>query len=288
MHKRIISKTSSTLSYQGVQRRATAQCLIPVNLPSSEVPAPCRNCPLLLVSSPYEKCALRASCPAYRAFQNRLSSSACIQYNNRMCCYCGSVMHEPFECKICQRVQPLNTKVSYFELLNDGKASFDMDFSKVKKRYLALQRRLHPDQFNSDPNESFKAADWSANINRAYETLRDPLKRAIYLYNFLSTEKYCEEKSGSSLDQDELLEILDLREALENSTSATTTMLLLSDARDTWKQTLHDLGRSFNTLSFKAARHCIDKLKFYETVIEAAEIRHESHNHQDYNKDQIK
>lgn len=71
---------------------------------------------------------------------------------------------------------------SFFDLLV-GDATFEIDLSSTRQRYLQLQRLLHPDNYAGAGREleSLRAADWSSYVNRAYETLRDPLQRAIYL-----------------------------------------------------------------------------------------------------------
>ena len=72
--------------------------------------------------------------------------------------------------------------LSYFDVLNRGTCTYDLDLAKVRRRFHALQRQLHPDNFGGDaPEECQKAAEWSSFVNGAYETLRDPLLRAIYM-----------------------------------------------------------------------------------------------------------
>lgn len=70
---------------------------------------------------------------------------------------------------------------NYFELLG-AKPSFCVDIHGLKTRYLELQRQVHPDNFASDSDriqrESVQRVSY---LNQAYETLKSPLQRAIYL-----------------------------------------------------------------------------------------------------------
>ena len=70
---------------------------------------------------------------------------------------------------------------NYFELLN-LEPSFDLDPAALEKAYFAEQRKYHPDRFaTKPPTEKHAAMQRSVDINNAYNTLKDPLKRAQYL-----------------------------------------------------------------------------------------------------------
>jgi molecular chaperone HscB len=72
--------------------------------------------------------------------------------------------------------------LSFFDILNQGNVAFDVDLKRVRKEYLELQRRLHPDQFQGtlDKMSTTLASDWSAFVNQGYKVLTSPLHRAIY------------------------------------------------------------------------------------------------------------
>lgn len=87
---------------------------------------------------------------------------------------------------------------------------------------------------------------------------------------------YDEERAGGDLDQEELLEILELRETLEGCKNPSEAQEVLNQARRTREEILARLAAAFRECNLDKAHHEIDRLKFYETVIEAAETRHES------------
>lgn len=70
---------------------------------------------------------------------------------------------------------------NYFELfgLSEG---FELDLSDLSARYQKLQKALHPDKFASaSERERRISLQQAAQINSAFQTLKDPLSRARYL-----------------------------------------------------------------------------------------------------------
>jgi molecular chaperone HscB len=82
----------------------------------------------------------------------------------------------------------------FFELLKIPR-SFDIDMEQLNQNYFKLQQELHPDKTKDDGLKS-------AQVNEAYNTLKNRLKRAEYL-------------AGGNLQAspDLLMEIMELRES---------------------------------------------------------------------------
>lgn len=141
----------------------------------------CSGCPLFLASK--GPCALYSTCPIYQ--QQEFFSSASPSSNPPRKCYCcfeqlDAIM--PIQCPSCRRIQSRqHLGLNHFQLLQDGRVSFEIDKRRLRQRYLDFQRILHPDQFTGHAEETAKAVDWSVHLNIAYETLKSDLKRAIYL-----------------------------------------------------------------------------------------------------------
>lgn len=71
--------------------------------------------------------------------------------------------------------------LDYFALFNLPPV-FDLDMAQLKSRYLERAREVHPDRFvQAGAREQRQALEHSANLNEAYETLKDPTQRARYL-----------------------------------------------------------------------------------------------------------
>ncbi|WP_279245747.1 Fe-S protein assembly co-chaperone HscB [Candidatus Litorirhabdus singularis] len=103
---------------------------------------------------------------------------------------------------------------SYFALF-DLPVRFEVDDQNVAQRYRALQKQLHPDRHAAgNPQEQRLAVQYSAFVNEAYETLRNPLRRAIYM---LAQQGYDRDVlSSRQVDGGFLIQQMDLREKLES------------------------------------------------------------------------
>jgi Fe-S protein assembly co-chaperone HscB len=76
--------------------------------------------------------------------------------------------------------------LSHFQLLNSGLVEFSdapgTKLAGIKRKFLDLQVEVHPDSFAAKGGEQKRRAeDWSGRVNEAYQTLRDPLSRALYI-----------------------------------------------------------------------------------------------------------
>lgn len=100
---------------------------------------------------------------------------------------------------------------TYFELFAQPKG-FVLDQAALSDKYLELQKVNHPDRVASgSDSDKRKAAQLTARVNEAYETLRNPLKLAIYLLE----EEGIEIEHNPTLDPMFLMEQIELREELE-------------------------------------------------------------------------
>jgi molecular chaperone HscB len=100
----------------------------------------------------------------------------------------------------------------FFDLPHD----LAIDLKDLEKRFYALSRELHPDKFaRRSEAEREKALDDSATLNDAYRTLRDPIRRALYL---LKREGFDIGEQGSKDVPPELLEeMFELNMAIEEA-----------------------------------------------------------------------
>lgn len=59
---------------------------------------------------------------------------------------------------------------------------YNLDLARLEKSFRDLQWRLHPDKFSMKPEaEQNYSAGQSSLVNKAYQTLKDPLARGQYL-----------------------------------------------------------------------------------------------------------
>lgn len=90
---------------------------------------------------------------------------------------------------------------NYFALF-DILPTFNINFDELERKYIELSKEFHPD-VNKGKFEDI------ANINKAYEVLKSPLKRAEYLLDFFDVEN-----KEDYLNSEILNESMEIREYL--------------------------------------------------------------------------
>lgn len=92
--------------------------------------------------------------------------------------------------------------------------AFQLDLDQLSARYLELARGVHPDRFaDASEAEQRRALEQSANLNEAYQTLKNPAKRARYLLAISGHELPLE---VTVHDPEFLLQQMQWREELED------------------------------------------------------------------------
>ncbi|KAF2463012.1 Co-chaperone Hsc20 [Lindgomyces ingoldianus] len=91
---------------------------------------------------------------------------------------------------------------------------FSIDLPSLKKEFLQLQARAHPDLHPAENKN--KAQALSARINEAYNTLQSPLLRAQYLLSLRGIDVH-EDETAKVEDPELLMEVLETREQIEEA-----------------------------------------------------------------------
>jgi molecular chaperone HscB len=114
---------------------------------------------------------------------------------------------------------------NYFTLF-DLPTVFPIDENLLQQRYGQLQRQFHPDRcIHTSALEKLQAQQQSADINAAYQTLRDPLKRGFHLVEILGGTL----PSYTTTDASILIESMEQREALEEAETPLALQHLLTE-----------------------------------------------------------
>lgn len=104
--------------------------------------------------------------------------------------------------------------MNYFELF-DLPFQFDIEMARVSDSYLELQRTVHPDKFaHAGEHEKLIAVQKSAQVNDAFQTLKQPLLRAQYMLAEQGVDLQIEQKTLQ--DPAFLMQQMALREQLED------------------------------------------------------------------------
>jgi len=145
--------------------------------------------------------------------------------------------------------------------------TFDLDVPALDRLYFDLQRQLHPDRFaTKSPKEKALSQQQATALNDAYETLKDPLKRADYLVHLEGIDVLPE---GCNLVQDQsiLMEAMEMREKL----AMADTMAALGDIQRDTKAEIEDvlsaLSLAFQGRDIQGACRLTTRLKYLDKMI---------------------
>src|SRR6266404_8033454 len=91
-------------------------------------------------------------------------------------------------CLYCGALLPVDLAADYFSVFGLPRG-YHLDVAALEARYRELTRKLHPDRFaKADPRERRASLGRSVQLNEAWRTLKDPIKRAEYLLRLLGVE----------------------------------------------------------------------------------------------------
>ena len=161
--------------------------------------------------------------------------------------------------------------MDYFQIFGIEN-KFNLDLKGLSERYQTIQKNVHPDKFaRGSSQEQMLAVKKSTLVNDAYQTLKNPLKRAEYMLTLRGVEQPSEQASFS--DNEFLMRQMELREMLAeikfsddvNAAVFEMTQVLEREFEQLFKAMQIQLSE--NTLA--ANKHaCSDlrKLKFYQKL----------------------
>ena len=135
---------------------------------------------------------------------------------NHTCWSCQGVVEasEVF-CPTCRIIQPPDSNIHFFDLFGLP-TLFAVDLGLLENRYQALQRQFHPDRFATrGPKERIFSLEHVIRLNKAYQTMQDPLLRSDYLLEQLGWE-VPDPGEASKVDPEFLMEMMEVQETLES------------------------------------------------------------------------
>jgi molecular chaperone HscB len=101
-------------------------------------------------------------------------------------------------CSACGKVQP-PVPVDYFAFFGLPRR-LNIDVARLEPEFYALSRQLHPDLYaRADQQEQTWSLEKSSQLNDAYRTLKDPIKRTEYLLRLEGVE--LEEQSKTATEK---------------------------------------------------------------------------------------
>jgi molecular chaperone HscB len=142
-----------------------------------------------------------------------------------ICWSCEKNAGDGPECRACGAVQPPDPKADHFTVLGAPRA-FMQELNALERRYKDLTKVLHPDRFaRADPRARRASLSRSVQLNQAWRTLRDPVRRGEYLLGLSGIDLRDEGalQTGAArrpVPQDLLMEVMELREGLAEARAA--------------------------------------------------------------------
>lgn len=119
----------------------------------------------------------------------------------------------------------MNPNQNHFELFGLP-ARFAVDAAVLDARYHELQREVHPDRFAAAPDaERRLSMQLATRVNEAYQTLKSPLKRAVYILQLRGVDPQFE--TNTAMPSEFLMEQMSWRERIEAGSEKTDALLRL-------------------------------------------------------------
>lgn len=178
----------------------------------------------------------------------------------------GPVVNDVLFCPTCTAVQPPGD-VSHFARLGLPTA-FDTSLEALDRNYFDAQRQLHPDRFATrTPRERSFSQLQAVSLNEAYETLKDPIRRADYLIALAGGELVPE---GCSLVNEQALlhEVLERREELAEAETIAAVEALETAAAADYEACLEKVAAAFVSDDLEAAARSTTRLKYLGKFIQ--------------------
>jgi len=156
---------------------------------------------------------------------------------------------------------------NHFELFQLA-PQFALDGAALDSAYRDVQARVHPDKFvNATDAEKRVAMQWATRANEAYQTLKNPQKRAQYLCELNGVDLQIE--SNTAMPMAFLMQQMEWREALADARGAKDTEALDqldADLRAERKKRLAEIGAQLDAADYAQAAQGVRALMFLEKL----------------------
>ncbi|MYN15467.1 Fe-S protein assembly co-chaperone HscB [Rugamonas sp. FT107W] len=154
---------------------------------------------------------------------------------------------------------------NHFELFNLPQ-QFAVDAGALDSAYRDVQGRVHPDKFvNATDAEKRVAMQWATRANEAYQTLKNPQKRAQYMCELNGVDLQTE--SNTAMPMAFLMQQMEWREELGDARAAKDSDALEAldkQLRGERKARLAEIEKQIDAGDFHAAAQGVRALMFLE------------------------
>jgi molecular chaperone HscB len=196
----------------------------------------------------------------------------------------------PF-CGACKALQPPDDGTDYFAVLGVP-AKYDVDLAVAEAAFKQLSRQVHPDRFaTGDPRARRASLARTVQLNEAWRTIKDPLRRAEYMLGKAGVDAGSEgAKASDDVDATVevapppafLMEILELHDELIAARRAgddVKVAFMTADMRDRLNACMQTLATGLSGGSREQlgeAGKALVALRYYRRFLDEAEQREPS------------
>ena len=163
---------------------------------------------------------------------------------------------------------------SHFDLFHLP-ARYSLDLDALDHAYRTVQAQVHPDRFAAAGEAQKRVAmQWATRANEAYQTLRDPLKRATYLLSLRGVDVGASE--NTAMEPAFLMQQMEWRERVEDAADARNVselMALQRELLDEERTRFERLSTLLDNGADQPAAEAVRQLMFLERV--AGDIGHQ-------------
>ena len=149
--------------------------------------------------------------------------------------------------------------------------SFTLNLKALEQAYFAAQRATHPDRFiGKSEGERVAAVGRSQLVNDAYETLKDPLRRAEHLLELQGIMALADEQV---VPADILAEMMELRERIfDGGSDGAALAALVGEIKTLAASNSKILEEAFATKDYARATHETIRLQYLGKAMEEAHM----------------
>ncbi|GAA5858157.1 hypothetical protein JCM9279_003773 [Rhodotorula babjevae] len=168
-------------------------------------------------------------------------------------------------CPSCASLLPPPPPATTYFALFGLEPAFAVDAGGLKRSFLQLQQKVHPDMFSGKGEVEDWAKAWSGKVNDAYKVILNERERGEYL---LSLHDVTIGEADPVTDPELLMAIMEVREALEEATSEDEVAQIRQRNKDKRKETVDELSTVFASSSpnLERARDLIIELKYLDNI----------------------
>ena len=158
---------------------------------------------------------------------------------------------------------------THFELFGLQQA-YAIDRDQLDAAYRELQNAVHPDRFAAQPEaEQRVAMQWATRVNEAYQTLKHPVNRGVYLLRLQGIDAL--DANNTKMAPAFLMQQMEWRETIEDARTGKSVVeldRLSDDLRAAHRRIEAQLTELIDVAKdYESAREAVRQLRFMDKLI---------------------